>query len=76
MSADHEWLPGTHEPANVAVTEATPEPGPGRPTAASLFALSPGMPAVVHLRTGDRSPPLSYLFKPLTDYFSRALREE
>ena len=33
------------------------------------------MPAEAHLRTGDRSP-LSYLVKPLSDYFSRSLREE
>lgn len=39
------------------------------------LALTPGMPVEVHLRTGERSP-LSYLVKPLTDYFSRSLREE
>ena len=37
--------------------------------------LTPGMPVEVHVRTGDRSP-LSYLAKPLTDYFSRSLRED
>ncbi len=39
------------------------------------LALSPGMPVEVHIRTGERSP-LSYLAKPLTDYFSRSLREQ
>ena len=39
------------------------------------LALSPGMPVEVHIRTGERSP-LSYLAKPLTDYFSRSMREE
>lgn len=39
------------------------------------LALAPGMPAEVHIRTGERSP-LSYLAKPLTDFFSRSLREE
>ena len=39
------------------------------------LALTPGMPVEVHVRTGERSP-LSYLAKPLTDYFSRSLREE
>ena len=39
------------------------------------LALTPGMPVEVHFRTGERSP-LSYLAKPLTDYFSRSLREE
>ena len=39
------------------------------------LALAPGMPVEVHLCTGDRSP-LSYLGKPLTDFFSRSLREQ
>ena len=43
--------------------------------AAPAPALTPGMPAEVHLRTGERSP-LSYAVKPLADYFSRSLREE
>ena len=37
--------------------------------------LTPGMPVEVHVRTGERSP-LSYLAKPLTDFFLRSLREE
>lgn len=37
-------------------------------------ALLPGMPAEVHLRTGDHSL-LSYLVKPLRDQFATALRE-
>ena len=45
------------------------------PAHARDLALAPGMPAEVHIRTGERSP-LSYLAKPLTDYFSRSLREE
>ncbi|NNE87104.1 MAG: HlyD family type I secretion periplasmic adaptor subunit [Silicimonas sp.] len=36
--------------------------------------LLPGMPVEAYLRTEDRTP-LSYLTKPLTDYFGRALRE-
>ena len=43
--------------------------------ATDALALAPGMPVEVHIRTGDRSP-LSYLAKPLTDYFSRAFRED
>ena len=39
------------------------------------LALTPGMPVEVHIRTGERSP-LSYLAKPLMEYFSRSLREE
>ena len=63
------------------------DPGPARTTAAPNasstampqhardLALAPGMPVEVHIRTGERSP-LSYLVKPLTDYFARSLREE
>lgn len=36
--------------------------------------LLPGMPVEVHIKTDDRTP-LSYLTKPLTDYFGRAFRE-
>ena len=50
--------------------------GPGTaPAHAHELALAPGMPVEVHLRTDERSP-LSYLAKPLTDYFSRSMREE
>jgi len=37
--------------------------------------LIPGMPVQAFIRTGDRSP-LNYLVKPLSDYFSMALRED
>lgn len=37
--------------------------------------LIPGMPAEVHVQTGERSV-LSYFLKPLTDQFARAFREE
>ena len=36
---------------------------------------APGMPVEVHIRTGERSV-LSYLAKPMADFFERALREE
>ena len=36
--------------------------------------LLPGMPVEAYLKTDDRTP-LSYLTKPLTDYFGRAMRE-
>lgn len=39
------------------------------------LALVPGMPAEVFINTGDR-PVISYLLKPITDFFSRSLREE
>lgn len=36
--------------------------------------LVPGMPVEVYVQTGERSP-MSYLLKPLADYFNRAFRE-
>ena len=39
------------------------------------LVLSPGMPVEVYIRTGERSL-VSYLAKPMTDFFQRALREE
>ena len=67
-------------------SESTPESGGDAANAESAdlaaplghareLALSPGMPVEVHIRTGERTP-LSYLVKPLTDYFSQSLREE
>ena len=37
--------------------------------------IVPGMPVEVYIQTGERSP-MAYLLKPLTDYFTRAFREE
>ena len=37
--------------------------------------LLPGMPVETYLRTADRTP-LNYLFKPLSDYFNRAFRDD
>jgi HlyD family secretion protein len=39
------------------------------------LTLVPGMPVEVYIQTGERTP-LSYLMQPLTDFFSRGLREE
>ena len=36
--------------------------------------LIPGMPVEAFIRTADRSP-LTYLIKPVADYFNRAFRE-
>lgn len=36
--------------------------------------LLPGMPVEAYIKTGDRTP-LSYLTKPMMDYFTKALRE-
>lgn len=38
------------------------------------LVLVPGMPVEVYIQTGERSP-LTYLVKPLSDYFARAFRE-
>ncbi|MEM7670583.1 MAG: HlyD family type I secretion periplasmic adaptor subunit, partial [Pseudomonadota bacterium] len=37
--------------------------------------LVAGLPVEVYIQTGERTP-LNYLMRPITDYFSRALREE
>ena len=39
------------------------------------LALTPGMPVEAHIRTSERSV-MSYLVKPVTDFFYRSLREE
>ena len=77
-----EWLRealsgGAGERGAQRVQAPAPAAGDGSTGAepALALALMPGMPAEVHLRTGERSP-LSYLVKPLSDYFSRSLREE
>ncbi|TNC71830.1 HlyD family type I secretion periplasmic adaptor subunit [Rubellimicrobium roseum] len=38
------------------------------------MALIPGMPVEAFIRTGERTP-ISFLTKPLTDYFAKAFRE-
>ncbi|MDO5705009.1 MAG: HlyD family type I secretion periplasmic adaptor subunit [Paracoccus sp. (in: a-proteobacteria)] len=47
---------------------------PGEMTKLGSLALIPGMPVEVFIQTGERSP-ISYLVKPLADYFNRAFRE-
>ena len=42
---------------------------------AGNLALTPGMPVEAHIRTAERSV-MSYLVKPVTDFFYRSLREE
>ena len=63
---------GGAEPAPSAAPEGvTAVPDGDAPS----LSLAPGMPVEAYLRTGERSP-LSYLVKPLTDYFEGAMREE
>ena len=60
----------------VEVSLGRPADRGGAGAAASTgLALTPGMPVEIHIQTGARSP-ISYLAKPLTDYFLRSLREE
>ena len=51
------------------------EPGAAGALGTGALALAPGMPVEVYIRAGERSL-LSYLAKPLTDFFGRSLREE
>ena len=69
LEAETDWLRGLFPRLSEPVAQ---DASPGR---RQDLALTPGMPVEVHIRTGERSP-LSYLAKPLTDYFSRSLREE
>ncbi|MGI1662664.1 HlyD family type I secretion periplasmic adaptor subunit [Palleronia sp. KMU-117] len=49
-------------------------PGPDELSKLDGQVLLPGMPVEAFIRTEDRTP-ISYLTKPLTDYFNRAFRE-
>ena len=51
------------------------ESGPGARNPAGALALTPGMPVEVHIRTGERSV-ISFLAKPIADFFQRSMREE
>ena len=64
-----------HRAPDVAPPPAAESPPTSHPSRPPELALAPGMPVEVHIRTGERSP-LSYVVKPLTDYFYRSLREE
>lgn len=48
---------------------------PGANRLAGHLVLIPGMPVEAHIRTEERSV-MSYLVKPVTDFFYRSLREE
>lgn len=54
--------------------EAEISPQEGEMDKLTGLDLVPGMPVDAFIRTGDHSP-LTYLTKPLTDYFTRAFRE-
>jgi len=48
---------------------------PGEESKLEGLTLVPGMPVEAYIRTDERTP-LNYLVKPLSDYFSRSMREE
>ena len=50
-------------------------PDPGETDKLQGQPLLPGMPVEAYLRTEDRTP-IAYLVKPLSDYFTRAFREQ
>ena len=56
--------------AEIAIGEAL-----GAAFEGSGVALQPGMPVEAYIETGERLV-FSWLLKPLSDYFARALREE
>ncbi|MCY4015701.1 MAG: HlyD family type I secretion periplasmic adaptor subunit [Gammaproteobacteria bacterium] len=59
----------------VDVSIETPRTGGTAVQTIGDLALTPGMPVEIYIESASRSP-LSYLLKPLTDYFSRSMREE
>ena len=64
---------GTENGGDAQAAEAGDVPGANRH--AGHLVLTPGMPVEAHIRTGERSV-MSYLVKPVTDFFYRSLREE
>ena len=57
--------------SGTAKTDGVPAANP----ATGHLELTPGMPVEVHIRTGERTV-MSYLVKPVTDFFYRSMREE
>ena len=65
--------PAEDEPAGRGAALAAEAPGASR--LAGNLVLTPGMPVEAHIRTQERSV-MSFLVKPVTDFFYRSLREE
>ena len=65
--------PAEDEPAGRGAALAAETPGANR--LAGNLELTPGMPVEAHIRTEERSV-MSFLVKPVTDFFYRSLREE
>lgn len=64
----------TDESSGYSFYRAELQPNPGELARLNGQALVPGMPVETLIKTTERSP-LSYLTKPLTDYFMKAFRE-
>lgn len=64
----------TDEASGYSFYRAELLPDPGELERLNGQPLVPGMPVETLIRTSERSP-LSYLTKPLTDYFTKAFRE-
>lgn len=64
----------TDEVTGVSYYQAEMLPNDGELTKLEGQELLPGMPVEAFIKTAERSP-LSYLVKPLADYFNRAFRE-
>lgn len=64
----------TDEKTGATFYRAEITPDPGALDALKHVTLIPGMPAEAFIKTEPRTP-LSYLVKPMTDYFARAFRE-
>ncbi len=65
----------TDEATGYSFYRAEVLPDPGEIEKLGGLSLLPGMPVETFLGTGERTP-LSYLVKPLSDYFTRAMRED
>ncbi len=68
------WMTGTSSEEADSSAESTNE-RLGSKALLGRLALTPGMPVEVHIQTGQRSL-ISYLAKPITDFYSRSMREE
>jgi HlyD family secretion protein len=64
----------TDQRTQIPYFSAELEINPGELSKLTTQTLMPGMPVEAFIETGSRSP-MSYLLKPFTDYFSKAMRE-
>lgn len=65
----------TDQATRVSYYQVEIAPLPGEYAKLEGLVLLPGMPVEAFIKTADRSP-LSYLIKPMAEYFNKAFREE